>query len=154
MSPQMGSMKRVALPEAFLRCVAPVDRKKLELGMTAGEFMARGAAKNEKDLQKQIVSYLRMKGIEPIVSAMHKRTTNNVGTPDILFAAHGTIPVHRGAISETHAIAIEVKMPGKPLRPEQAEMLDRMTTKPNGWQFFRVTHLDQVIQILRERGIA
>ena len=150
-------MKSVVLPETFLRCVKPEDREKLKLGLTAKEFMAKGAAANEKALQRQIVSLLRLKGIEPIVSAMHKRTSNNVGTPDILFCC-----VEKGFIDlcgndsrspRYHGCAWEIKMPGKQLEHHQLQMAIRMSSPPNGWRHRVIRSVDEAIAELKEMGI-
>jgi len=118
-------------------------------GQLPEETLAKGEAKNEKELQKQICSYLRLKGIEPIVSRTDKRTTNNVGTPDILGAFCGEQAGH----VRIFAFAFECKMPNKQMRPQQIEMRKLMTTSPNAWSHRLITHLNQVIEFLRERGI-
>ena len=129
----------VVLPESFLKCVSPADREKLRLGLTAKEFMAKGAAANERSLQRQIVNLLRLKGIEPIVSAMHKRTSNNLGTPDILFACKG-VPM-----------AWEVKMPGKDMEPHQQQMALRLMQ--NGWFHRVIRSVDEALEALRAMGV-
>lgn len=142
----------VVLPESFLNCVSPQDREKLKLGLTAKEFMAKGAAANEKSLQRLIVNYLRLKGIEPIVSAMHKRTSNNVGTPDILFAVLDG-GLRRDGGRDYHPCAWECKMPGKNLEPHQVQMALRLVTPPNAWHHRTIRSLDEAISELKAMGI-
>jgi len=134
-------MSNVVLPEAFLKCVDPEDRKRLRLGMTAEEFMAAGREKNERELSKQIVALLRLKGIEPIVSATHRRATNNVGTPDVLFAVGG------------QATAWELKTPTGKLRPEQEQMAVRLQSPPNQWRWRLIRSVEQARAELKEMGL-
>lgn len=101
--------------------------------------------KLEKRLQVEILNTLRLKGIVAIRSRMDKRTTNPVGTPDFLFAVQcglRSIPV-----------AIECKVPGGKLTPEQQEMAIRMMESPNGWCYHIVTSVNEMLQILRKLGI-
>ena len=78
------------LPDNILSKMSKEDRKSLgRKGMTQAEAEASFAAKNERDLQKQIANFLRMKGIWFIQSAMHKATTNQIGTPDFNFPFMG-----------------------------------------------------------------
>lgn len=78
------------LPDNILSKMSKEDRKSLgRKGMTQAEAEASFTAKNERELQKQIANYLRMKGLFFIQSAMHKATTNQIGTPDFNFPVNG-----------------------------------------------------------------
>lgn len=90
-------------------------------------FADKGAYNLEGKIQEQIVKALGALGVHVIRSAMHRRTSNQKGTPDLLFAYRG-IPY-----------AIEVKRPGGKVRPEQEETLRALSR--NGW---RVAVLDDV----------
>jgi hypothetical protein len=46
-------------------------------------------------------------------------------------------------------IAMEVKMPGEKLRPDQERMKAVMTNPWNGWQWFTVYSLEEVREVLR-----
>lgn len=131
------------LPDSYLRCLSPEDRRKLGQ-KTAEEVLAQGEAKSEKTLQKQIVGLLRLKGIEPIVSRMDRRTSNNVGTPDILFCVLGT---------STFACAWEVKMPRGIVGVEQNAMHVKLQTFPNDWTVKVIRSVDEAIAELKEMGI-
>src|ERR1043165_8946289 len=124
-SPPKAMTKATVLPNNYLKCLSAKDRKALgKAGLTAEEAIAAYEAKSERELQRQIVSLLRLKGIEPIVSRMDKRTSNNIGTPDILFAVIGSYRA-----SDT-ACAWEVKLPGRDLSEDQERMKIRMTEPP------------------------
>jgi len=105
-----------------------------------------GSVKNLTFGQSPIITvigkaYLRQRGIEPIRSRMDRRTTIKVGAPDFMFAFHG------------HPIAIEVKMPGEKLSPDQERMKAVMTDPWNGWRWFTVFGIDDLRAILRSRGL-
>ena len=100
------------MPVIILSKMSEADRKKLgKAGMTASEASAAFAAKNERELQRQIASELLRRSIWFTQSATNKRTTNRVGTPDFLACIKGRF------------IAIEVKFGAGRLREEQASAL-------------------------------
>ncbi len=125
------------LSDNFLRCLTPEDRKAMGQ-RTAEEVMRNGIAKSEKELQKQIVGLLRLNGIEPNVSAMHKATTHRVGWPDITFAAFGTPCVW------------EVKLPGGVPTIEQVQMSIRLSSPPNSWRHRFIHSVDEALADLKE----
>lgn len=92
-------------------------------------------AKSEKQLQDQITAYLERHGTVVIRSRMDRKTSNNLGTPDLLFAIR------------MRAVAMEVKLPGKKLTEEQHNMMLRMTG--NGWACFTVHSYDQAVEVIR-----
>ena len=142
------------IPENILKCMSPEDRRKAGQ-KTAAEVMAQGEAKSEKELQRAIVGLLRLKGIEPIVSRMDRRTSNNVGTPDILFAVETKSEAEgiAGGFLITIACAWEVKMPGKSLEPHQRKMSETLANSPNGWRVRVIHSIDEALALLREMGI-
>ena len=147
------------LNDRILKLMRPEDRKLFgKAGMTQEEAIKKAQIKSERDLQNQIENYLRLKGIEPIRSRMDKATTNNVGTPDFLFAVgarlyhdpHKFDPV-------VVACAWEVKLPkemgGKDMSDEQRKMAARLVTRPNAWRWALITKLDEAIEELRSLGM-
>lgn len=108
------------LPNRILESLDPTERAKLgKAGMTAKENIEAGELRSEKDLQKLIANELLRRGIWFTRSAMNKRTTNTVGTPDFLFAIGG------------RACAVEVKFGNGQVRTEQRLAMSEM--KLNGW---------------------
>lgn len=147
------------LPEHMLSKVAPEDRAKLgKAGQTAAETVAKAAIKNERDLQKQIISFLRMKGIEPIFQRMDKRTTTTKGTPDILFSVTVNRREWRDDIRmkhvsyETAACAWECKFSDGKSSEDQKAMAVTMTTEPNAWRHKIIRCLDEAIEELQAVG--
>lgn len=136
------------LPENILKCMRPEDRRKLGQ-KTAAEVLAQGEATSEKALQKQIVGLLRLKGIEPIVSRMDRRTSNNIGTPDILFA----VDCSSDENIRPCACAWEIKMPQGKLSREQEQMATKLLMHPNCWCWRVIRSVDMAIAELKEMGV-
>lgn len=125
------------LPSHFLEKMDPAERRKLgKAGMTAEEATEKQIAKSERDLQNQIASWLSLNNIWFTRSAMNKRTTNTVGTPDFLLAVNG------------RAIGLEVKFGAGKLRPEQENAITAMSK--NGWCVAVVRSLPEVIEFIKE----
>lgn len=97
-------------------------------------------------LQSQIAKLLDSLGIVYIRSRTDKRSTNNPGTPDFIFAV--TVHTH-----EEFSCAWEIKLPKGKLRPEQEKMRERMTTRPNAWRFAVITSVDDAICELKAIGL-
>jgi hypothetical protein len=91
----------------------------------------------EKELQGQIRSILGHKGIVAIQSRMDKRTSNQVGTPDFLFAVDGK------------AVCWECKLPGGKLSPEQERMKELLAHEPNGWTYRVIHSVDEALAELK-----
>ena len=98
---------------------------------TAPDKASHEDVKSEKILQIQIEQYLGHKGITAIRSRMDRKTSNQVGTPDFMFAVEG------------RACAYEAKLPHHKLSTEQEEM--RRKLEADGWHYVVVRHLDDVI---------
>ena len=92
--------------------------------------------KSEKQLQEQIAGFLQRNHTVVIRSRMDRKTSTNLGTPDLLFALNG------------RAIAFEVKLPGRKPTEEQADMMQRMSR--NGWACYIITKYDQAVEIFQE----
>ena len=140
-------MKSTVLPENILKCMSAKDRKELHQ-KTASEVLEAGEAKSERELQKQIVGLLRLKGIEPLVPTFGKKTRMNTGWPDITFAVQ-TVEHN----FQTYAGAWECKLPGQKLTVDQERMAKRLKERPNGWTFAVITSVDDAIKSLRGMGV-
>lgn len=141
------------IPQNIAKLMSPEDRKAFGKGaLTAEDALAKAEVTNERELQKQIVGLLRLKGIEPIVSRMDKRTSNNLGTPDIIFAVVG---VANEAVCDDpiFACAFECKFAKSALSLDQQCMAVRMSTPPNGWRIKTIRSVDEAIAELKEMGI-
>ena len=90
---------------------------------------------SERDLQQAIQTLLGYKGIQSIRSRMDTRTSNNIGTPDFLFAVKG------------QAVAWEAKLPKKPLSLEQTVMRSRL--EHDGWKYAVIHTIDEAITELK-----
>jgi hypothetical protein len=123
----MALINGAVIPEHIRRLMSPADRQPMgKAAMTMPEITAKAAAKLERQLHDQIADYLRMKGIRiAIHSRMDKRPTNQVGTPDFLFAYH------------RRPVAVEVKRPGCKPTEDQARIMRQMAE--DGWMV-RVVH--------------
>lgn len=145
------------LPDNIKKMMRPEDRKSLGVaGLTNEEAIQRAQVKSERDLQKLIEALLRLKGVEPIRSRMDRKTSNNLGTPDFLFAVKGMIegeqPFTRNK-PRIFACAWEVKLPGGKLSLEQTQMAARMISEPNAWEWTIITSVDDALIQLRAMGI-
>ena len=141
------------LPEKILRRMSVADRKTLgNAGQTRADCDEIAQAKNERELQKQIVNYLRLHGIEVNVSRTDKRTTHRKGWPDITFAASVDVKSHR-IFNFDVACAWEIKFGKGKLSPEQEKLAKTLTTPPNCWRFRVIRSLEQAREELEELGI-
>lgn len=89
--------------------------------------------KTERKLQEQIVGFLERNNTVVIRSRMDRKTSTNVGTPDLLFAVR------------MRPVAFEVKLPGRKPTKEQHDMMLRMTG--NGWACFIIHSYDEAVDI-------
>ncbi len=121
------------LPDSLVRCMGAADRARLGLASvvdaTAPAARNKEDMKRERDLQIQIVSFLRMRGHTVIWSRLDRRLTATKGTPDILLAVHG------------RAVALEAKLPGGKLSEDQERMRDGLIA--DGWKYALVTSLEE-----------
>lgn len=104
------------VPDAFLDKMKAEDRKALgKAGVTVAEGVEAQESRSERELQKDIVGLLKVNGVKEVTaSRMDRRTTNRVGTPDLIFCFRGI------------ACAWEVKRPRQNLRESQIEVAKRM----------------------------
>lgn len=117
------------LPDNILKCMNPIDRPKGNAGKTREEIQMKHQQKLEKDLQHDILAYLKVgKKIRFVdVNRTDKRTTCKTGTPDFRFVYNG-IPiffeVKRGIINKGDRKGI--------LSPEQIKCMHDMHL--DGWR--------------------
>lgn len=142
-------MKATQLSDAMIRCIAPAERKKMKL-KTAEEAIAAVEIKSEKQLQKQIIALLNLKGIEVNVSRMDKRKTDRVGWPDLTFSITGDLRAWEWG---SESLAWEVKLPRQKLTKEQQDMFDKLSASPNGWTCEVIHSVDEAIAKLEAMGV-
>lgn len=133
-------MKSTILPESWLRCMTPEDRKALGQ-MTAAEALEVFKARNERQLQSQIVQDLRRRGIEVCWHRMDKKSAATVGWPDLTFAIRG------------EAIAWEVKYEKGQLSDEQQAMADKLQGYPNNWTYKVIRSFQEYLREIKSYGI-
>jgi hypothetical protein len=137
-------MKPGLLPQRYIELMSVVDRA--TLGVKTKDEMAKAwKAKSERDLQRQLVQYLRLRGIEILWHATHKKSTATVGWPDIIFA------VMSGGFCTP--CAWEVKFGAGTLSPEQNDVLQRMQARPNCWRVRVIRTFNDAVDELREMGL-
>lgn len=132
------------LPENILKCLSKEQREPLGKGFkTSAEANAKFEAKNEREIQKHIANYLRLKGIWFAQSRTDKKTTTALGQPDFiascwLMSGNKLIP---------RPIAFEVKYQNGKLSDIQEKVKNHMELC--GWEVFVVRSLQEVIEILK-----
>jgi hypothetical protein len=126
-------MKFSQASESFRRANPDIFQK--ESPRPEDHLRSKDEVKTEKILQEQIVGFLERNNVVVIRSRMDRKTSTNVGTPDLLFSLNGK------------AIAFEVKLPGHKPTKEQTDMMQRMTR--NGWLCEVVYTYDEAVQIYR-----
>jgi hypothetical protein len=122
-------LDKTLLPDSLLRCVSAADRTAAGLPAPLEQSLAAAVTRNEhkreKELQNQIDGWLRIRGITAIRSGTHRKTSNNVGCPDLIFCVRG------------RACALEAKLPGQKPTPEQERFMCALAK--DGW-FVKVVH--------------
>jgi hypothetical protein len=135
--------------ESILKRMSPADRKAMgKAGWTAQECIERAVIKSERDLQNQVVSYLKCcRGVNWVLwSRMDKPTTLAVkGTPDLCFVIDINVAFHSKNLGRI-PMAWEVKLPGKDLDPAQIEARDAMIK--DGWRHFTIHSLAEAKDFL------
>lgn len=136
-----GLITEMRLTDNMVALMSPKDRKLIGL-KTRQEHLEKQEAKSERQLQRQIVQYLRLRGIEPLWHRTDKRSHATIGWPDITAAVkvHG-IPMPLG---------IEVKFGTGTLSREQTDMHARLQASPNCWRIVVIRNFTEVVDLLRE----
>ena len=107
------------LPESFLQCMNPSDRKSLgKAGLTASEAQKKWQRGEERKIHDTVIQWLRLRKIPFIHARMDKPSTIGVGWPDVTV-------IYRG-----RALCLELKAPGGRLSEEQTDTLQ--TLEANG----------------------
>lgn len=135
--------------------IAPEDRHKLGQRLeTHAEAQSRADDRAEKELQDQVIGLLRRNGVEPIINRFGKKTTTNLGCPDVLFAVMSVhLAFQHIPIKVAHAIGFEFKVGTNKQSDDQIEMEKRMTTKPNAWEYVIIRSYQDALDFLRKVGI-
>jgi hypothetical protein len=137
-------VKRELIPQRYIELMSVVDRA--QLGVKNKEEMARAwIAKSERDLQRQLVQYLRLRGIEVLVHRTDKKTGATVGWPDLTFSV-----MSNGFCAPC---GWEVKFGSGTLSPEQNDMLARLQARPNCWRIRVIRTFSEAVDELRELGV-
>ena len=137
-------MRAELIPEKYAILMSPEDRRALGIH-TNEERMAKFVARTERQLQRQIVQYLRLRGIEVIWHATNRKSTASRGTPDILFAV-----MVQGFPRE---IALEIKFGTGTCSRVQNDMQARLKTRPNAWDVRVISTFIQVVDFMREMNL-
>ena len=119
----------------------PKERAKLgACGRLPEEVLDISCAKIEKDLQKQIAGLFALRNVWCVHSRMDRATTNQVGTPDFLFAIGG------------RACAFEAKVQGRKLSDDQR--IVRAAMEKDGWCYWVVTSYAEALDVVNALMIA
>ncbi len=131
---------RNALPDAVLRRITPADRRAVSLPSPLAETVKAAADKSdlrrEKELQRDIGNWLRLRGITFVQSRMDKKTRTRKGVSDFLFAIRG------------RAVALEAKLPGKQPTEDQRRVMAGLAA--DGWRVAVVRSLDEARSVVAE----
>lgn len=100
---------------------------------------------NETAVQRQCLDYLRLVGV-------FAWRQNNIGNPGRRFNGLRGVADILGILPDGRFLAIEVKVPGGKLRPEQEEFRDNVIKR--GGEYFCICDVQTLVNMLREIGIA
>lgn len=133
------------------RRMSEKDRQDLEANgdLTWERCLERADAKNEAELQRQIVGWLKSsRGVHWVIwSRTDKPTTNARGTPDICFVIRQTDHFKKfGGTPFPVPVAWEVKIGDAKLRPEQDEAGKAMIL--DGWRWAVIRSLKEAKDFL------
>jgi len=132
------------LPQRMIRLISGEDRKKLGI-QTDSERMSKWKAESGRELTKQIVQYLQLRGIEVCWSATHRKSTMSKGWPDITFCVKSNgFPT---------PCAYEIKFGSDTLSRDQNDRLARMQAAPNCWRVRVIRTFIEVVDDMRELGL-
>jgi hypothetical protein len=124
------------LPDGFLQALPETERKRLgKAGMTAHEAMQTFQRGKEKELQKQIASYLDLNEIYYECDRMDKKTSGKLGRADFRICYRG------------YWLSAECKAEGCTLDSGQASQAARL--RKSGGRFVLVFRLMDLIEELR-----
>lgn len=126
------------LPRNITACMSDADKRALSHdGKTPKESLTAAAARDEREIQKQISNYLRLLCVPFNQDAMHRKRTGTVGWPDFVFPYKG------------FAVFFECKCPwSRTLRPEQEQVRESIIKQGGVWRL--ITSLAEAQTCLRE----
>lgn len=111
-------------------------------GWTSEEALLKQTIEGEGQLQKQITQWLNLKGIFVLQTRFGTKSKMIPGTPDICCV------IKRGELNfDVVPMAFEVKFGLGELSDEQRNVMEKM--RNNGWQYYVVRSLAQVMEIVR-----
>ena len=123
------------IPNHILKLMPQENRKPLgKAGMTSKEIDIVQALRSEKELQRKIADYLRIREIAFCNPRMDKRSTMTLGWPDFTFAIKGM------------PIAFECKKSNGKTSQDQIKCHQNMTK--NGWIVYLVRSFEQAVDII------
>jgi hypothetical protein len=122
------------LPENYRRLMSPEDRAKFDQH-TIEEIRPKWEAKTERDLQKQIYSWLKLHDYFFVWSRMDKKTTGIIGTPDFCIAYKG------------YFVGVECKTEDGLLTREQAAAFKKIEAQ--GGLTYIVRSFEEFVAILK-----
>lgn len=114
--------------------MSKADRPKGNAGKTRDEIKTEVSRKLEREIQSDIIGYLRTRDIFVISQRFDKRSRTTVGTPDIIFVFKGT------------PFAWEVKALHGFLSSDQQAVSEAMLK--DGWHWHLVRSVQQAKEIL------
>lgn len=136
-------MNPTTLPDNVLSKMDATERKRIgKAGRTTAQIVEANTIKSEKELQRQCVALLRLRGIFVIVSRMDRKTSNQVGTPDLIFS------LMRENVVIGRPCAFECKLKGNKPTPEQEKVMGQMAS--NGWTVRVIHTVEQMRDELRQ----
>ena len=103
--------------------------------------------KPEEELHAKIKKLLDGLGILYVHSRTDKRTTQQKGVPDFLFAVRTKIP------DCDHPIAWECKVDGRKLSDDQEQWKMKAQSGRNGWHYYVITNLTDACEALKPYGV-
>ena len=87
--------------------------------------------KGERELQQQLVGYLRTRGIIPMVPIFGRKTRVNIGWPDVTFSYYG------------YPCVWEVKFGKGKLSEDQIRMSLSLSDHPNYWRWCVIRSVEE-----------
>jgi len=127
--------RSAVIPDNLVRLMSPADRAALGVE-TSAEAAARGEARREAELQKQVERWLMLHGIEYL--HLSPRAREKAGWPDLVFAVQG------------QAVAVELKTATGMLSEAQEACLARL--QADGWRVAVCRSVPDVVALVTGLG--
>lgn len=132
------------VPANITACMSPDDQRAFSpTRRTPEETREAAAAKDEREIQRQVANYLRLLRVPFNQDAMNKRRTGTLGWPDFTFPYRGRCD------ARARFVAWEVKpVWSQKLRPEQSAVAEAI--KATGAEWRLITSVADAQAHLRE----